>query len=509
MKKINYWLIGSLIAFAACTDLEVEEKDSLVVESGGEFSGVSPTEALNTAYGDIRGTFEPQDNLYALTEVTSDELLVPTRGTDWGDNGIWRTLHTHTWDPTHQYVFNVWNGLNSNVYRLNEILHPASLAKAARPGLRDSVAAQAKFLRAFNMFYILDLYRQIPFRTPDEGADVDPIVMLPAESIPFILKDLEEAEALLPDAVVLDNDVKLRGTKSAAQFLRAKLYLNKHVYLGTDAASADMDEVIANVDMIAAAGFALEDDYFNIFTASPDTETIFWTNASVGNKIWNGLHYNQPTPDNTGGGWNGFSTTAEFYQLFEGDQDSNEPGNNQEERRGYVPTMGHGYGFLVGQQYGLNGEILKDRQGNNLIFTPDFPGLTGNNETHGIRVLKYNPANGAYTGHLIIFRYGDAHLMKAEALFRKGDNAGALALVNELRAMREATPLGALDEQELLDERGRELYIEGWRRNDQVRFGKFDDPFPLKTNTDTFRDIFPIPQQALASNPNLVQNPGY
>ncbi len=60
-------------------------------------------------------------------EVSSDELLVPTRGTDWGDNGIWRTLHQHTWDATHQFNLNAWNDRNSAVFVLNQIIAPQSM----------------------------------------------------------------------------------------------------------------------------------------------------------------------------------------------------------------------------------------------------------------------------------------------------------------------------------------------------------------------------------------------
>ena len=99
--------------------------------------------------------------------------------------------------------------------------------------------------------------------------------------------------------------------------------------------------------------------------------------------------------------------------------------------------------------------------------------------------------------------------MKAEALLRNGQTGEALAMVNELRAVRGASPLASLDEAAMLDERGRELYWEGIRRVDQIRFGTFTDTWAEKTVTDPFRIVYPIPQQALDSNPNLVQNPGY
>jgi hypothetical protein len=100
--------------------------------------------------------------------------------------------------------------------------------------------------------------------------------------------------------------------------------------------------------------------------------------------------------------------------------------------------------------------------------------------------------------------------MKAEAIHRGGTSSEtALGLVNELRQTRGATPLGALTDADLLDERGRELYWEGIRRIDQVRFGTFDDTWSFKDVTESFRVLFPIPQQALDSNPNLQQNEGY
>ena len=82
-----------------------------------------------------------------------------------------------------------------------------------------------------------------------------------------------------------------------------------------------MNQVISLVDQIAAEGYALQAGYFDIFRSSPDTETIWWTGAAVGNRIFNGLHYN--STGISGGGWNGFSTLAEFYDLFEGDPNSN------------------------------------------------------------------------------------------------------------------------------------------------------------------------------------------
>src|SRR5690606_9516598 len=139
--------------------------------------------------------------------------------------------------------------------------------------------------------------------------------------------------------------------------------------------------------------------------------------------------------------------------------------------------------------------------GNPLVFTKELPGLTGNNERTGIRIIKYHPVNGAYTAHYILLRYADAHLMKIEAILRGGTSAdNALTLYNELRDMREATPATSITLDDVLDERGRELYIEGWRRNDQIRFGTFTSTWPMKDNTEAHRILFPIPANAISSN---------
>ncbi|WP_417363418.1 RagB/SusD family nutrient uptake outer membrane protein [Galbibacter sp.] len=524
-SKIYILIITALfLGFTGCTDLEIEQTDSRFQNLTGEFTGIEPTSSLENLYNSVRGQVQTQENLYGITEVSSDEFVVPTRGTDWGDNGVWRTLHSHTWSTTHNLIKNTWNELNSNVYNATAIIDQRSNPSTLQ-------AAEAKFIRAYSMLWIIDLFGQVPFRNPDDTPDVAPTVMTRTEAVDFTINDLNEAITDLPATGPGEGTV--RASQASARYLLAKLLLNKHIYTGAATPDpADMTQVVDLVDAIQGDGFDLQPGYFELFTDQVDTETIFYTTSDVGSRIWDGLHYNQGAPDNTGGGWNGFTTLAEFYDLFEGDPMVNTPGSGQEERRGYVPLSGTpaveadgsddtdndgikdgsniGFGFLIGQQYGPNGEILKDRTGNNLSYTKELPGLLGNNETSGIRLLKYSPANGSFATHMVLFRYADAHLMKAEAIMRGGSSSeDPLALVNELRVLREATPLGSLTEQGLLDERGRELYGEYWRRSDLIRFGKFTEPWAHKESTEAFRVLFPIPATAIITNPNLTQNEGY
>jgi hypothetical protein len=551
--QLRFLTLAILAVFGlySCTDLKIEETDSFISEG---FQGLAdPQSALDQLYNQIGGQLGDQANTYALNVVTTDEQLIPTRGADWGDNGRWRKLHQHEWGLEETDIITPFDQWNANQLLASQILDERSAAPA-------DVAAQAHFLRAYSMFLILDLYGQVPFRDTQLPSAELPTVLSGGDAVDFIVGDLDAAIAGLP-AEPAGTGGQNEASKAAARFLKAKVLLNKDVYENQLAPTpepflpspTDLQEVVNLVDAIAADGYALQEGYFDLFTSSPDSETIWYiTSGNTGNRIFNGLHYNSTS--NGGGGWNGFSTLAEFYDLFEGDPNSNRFDGNiedqvaldgQEERRGGVPSEGVpfteapgtgnggddnpggvyetgsnvGLGFLVGQQFALDGTPLQDRQGAPLAFTREFldgdgnPNLINNNEITGIRVQKYQARfDGGFTGHVMVMRYSDAHLMKAEAILRGASGGDATALVNELRNIRGAQPLGSVTEQDLLDERGRELYCEGWRRNDMIRFGQYGRQWEFKSANETdnrTRQLFPIPLPQLLANPALVQNPGY
>lgn len=550
MNRLKFqFLTLAILALAglySCTDLEIEETDSFISEG---FQGLQdPTSALDQLVASTSGILGDQANTYALNEVTTDEQLVPTRGADWGDNGRWRKLHQHEWGLEETDILTPFDQWNAQQLLASQILD----ARSAAP---SGVGAQAHFYRAWAMYMILDLFGQVPFRDTELPSSEVPEVLTGADAVSFIIADLDAAISGLPGEQA-GSSLLRRPSKAAARFLKAKVILNKNVYENQLAevptpftpSPTDLQEVVNLVDAIAADGYALQGGFFELFESSTDSETIwFGSDLATGNRIYNGLHYNSTGLG--GGGWNGFSTLAEFYDLFEGDPNSNGyvgdiesaiPADGQEERRGGVPTIGVtftgapgtgdnggfedgsnvGYGFLAGQQYALDGTPLKDRQGNNLEFSRGFvdgtgqPNLINNSERTGIRVMKYNPRfDGGFTNHEIFFRYSDAHLMKVEAILRGASGGDATALFNELRAIRGVDGLvGSLSEQDLLDERGRELYTEGWRRNDMIRFGQYTRQWEFKSSAETGnakRKLFPIPLPQLLANPNLVQNPGY
>jgi len=530
MKKITKYICLALLTpvFFSCTDLEIEGTDSIINTEG--FIGVADIqgEVSNLSNTIAGGNLGNQDGLYALNEVSTDEYVVATRGTDWGDNGRWLAIHRHTWDAELQDVVLAWQRLNSVIINATRILDEKSTNTSG--GDVTELKAQASFYRAWAVHWVLDMWRQVPFRDPNLPNSAIPEVFTGQAAIDFIVADLNDAIAGLPSVSVGDAiDLKSSPTKASARHLLAKVHLNKHVYLGTTADAADMQVVIDAVDAIAAEGYSLavSGDFFDIFSPSNDEETIWWSPAGVGPRIWPTLHYNLNHPDNTGGGWNGFATLSEFYQLFEGDPDTNYVGDGQEERRGWVPdattansdNLGIGYGFLIGQQYEEDGTPLNARDnvgGVPLVFTKEVtkaeytaPADNAVLETDGTRMFKYHPndTGGPNRTHVVKYRYADAYLMKAEAMFRMGSDP--LTMINDLRAIRGASALATVTESDLLAERGREMYAEGLRRQDLIRFGQYTRAWNLKEAGNPDLQIFPIPLADALGNPNLVQNPGY
>jgi starch-binding outer membrane protein, SusD/RagB family len=516
MRHLSYLLVAGLL-FSGCTDLITSVDDAIGVEvvEGAGVAISDPAAALTGVYAQLNG-MRGAGGTFALQGHSSDEMMGPTRGTDWSDFGVWRQLHAHTWDPSHSQVLSAWNQLNSGIFRATQVVD----APAASP----RQIAEAKFLRAFFAFYVMDLFGQVPFRPSAAAPDAIPEVWSRSVAFDRLVQDLNDARPNLP--VLTSGSAATTASQEAVDFLLAKLYLNRAVYLGSTPEnpsagpftfpSSDMDVVIARVQNIINNPYTSLSSFFDNFhwdNANRSNELIFTRGATMGGAnnfttFWWTLHYNNsPT-----GCCNGFVALADFYDKFEG---------TDVRRNSYIedmtPATGIMGGFLVGQQYkGFNSPTqphtpLTDRGGNPLVFTRDVD-LAYSNERMGIRVVKYliNPANHNQPGtDFVFFRYADALLMKAEAHLRKGESGQALQIVNQVRTHRGASALGSVTEAVLLDERGREMYWEAWRRHDQIRFGAFTGEWDQKRTSQPYRVLFPIPQRAIDTNPNLVQTAGY
>jgi hypothetical protein len=531
--KLKYLLMASLVVALGCTKLEQKLNDSITTAPSGG-GAADPALLLNSAYNSMNGLFHSQDRMFSLQETTSDEALVPTRGGDWDDNGVWRVLHAHTWTTIHDQFKSVFNGLGA-------LESNALTTMAFNPN--PTQKAEALFLRSLSQFYYLDLYGQVPYRQiVDYNAITAAPVLQPQAAIDTLVNTLTSIVSVLPAS-----NSPYRASPDAARFLLMKVLLNKGAFLNKKTptfSDADMQQVITLGQQIISSGkYSLTPNYFDNFgplNATLSKEMILgWPNtgASASNGISSGginsrwmmtLHYNSYDKNNNYGsaGWNGFSTVADFYNTF-GATDQR-VGNNS--YPGVTDVSGLKPGFLVGQQYNEAGQKEVDRQGNPLAFTPDVNLVETDPkrlEVAGIRVIKYPPDYDAYSGgnqrnQLQLFRYADVMLMVAEAKLRQGspDAAGALTLVNQIRAVRGVPALATLtlvntanvaDPNTLLAERGRELYWESWRRQDLIRYGVYLIKWQLKeADSDPQRNLlFPIAQDQLLANPNLKQNPGY
>jgi len=464
---------------------------------------------LRTAYKGLRD-FTAQTMMFSLDEVTTDAIVVPTRGGDWDDNGTLRQLHSLSWGPNHNEIRSSWFSLFQSAQACNEAIKHGT----------SSEITQARFLRAFYYYNFVDLFGQVPYndtgvRYGGDRNDIatDTKVMSRSEATDFIISELETLVSSLPARTANDASIV---NKDAAHFLLAKLYLNKAVFKTANPAgpytfdAADMTKVVQNVDAITNT---LAAQYWDNFAPANNTsnEIIFSSKNIQGGEGGNiqaywrmGTHYNQ-TPS----GWNGFSTVADYYNTFDPNDTRAHYSNPN-----IISSFGNPVGFQIGQQYAPGGVTpLRDRNSNLLIYTAAVSQVvTGAAiETAGIRGMKYIPDTAnefAPDNDLVLMRYSDAQLMKAEAILRGGTGSGTDAIMTSL-AKRAGVTAAPSNLDGIYAERGRELWWEGWRRNDMIRFGKYLNARQLKPYVSNAKYVlFPIPTEVLY-NVNIKQNPGY
>jgi hypothetical protein len=521
MKKYNFIkysiFAGVLVLGVSCTNLDEKILDAT------ETSNADPDAVLTSAYNGLKN-FEDQAGIFAVSEVTTDFVIVPTRAGDWGDGGAWLEDHFHTWKADSREVNSAWKQMLSSVYSCDLAL--------AIQGIPAGKKAEAQFLKAYYYYNAIDLYGQVPYREAGSSPDDFPKVWTSPEATTQIIALLEEALPNLPAKNSSDPSI---ASKDAAHFLLAKIYLNKAVFdspthTGFNANNvANMNKVISNVDAISSAT-TLAADYWDNFKPANNTspeliltsKNVLGVDAVAGlgingmrSRWYMGSHYNQ-VPS----GWNGFSVLQEYYDQF-----------NPSDRRiknddpAIIAALGSPLGMRRGQQYDKGGVVaLKTRAQNGslpLDFQSDLAGLpadgkiTGQNwlERWGIRPQKYIPDASNMDkpeNDYVIFRYADALLMKAEAIVRGGSSTTTpAAIAAQLQARQGISTVIDLSTLAGINKaRATELWEEGWRRNDMIRFGTYTTARATMKNTDAYRVLLPVPTTALL-NPNIKQNPGY
>lgn len=514
-------------------------------------AGVAP------AYSNLNNVQAIGGSIANMVEGVTDEMVVPTRGSDWGDAGHWNALWYHSYEPTNDNWNNGWNDVFGGISKCNLIIQSVN-GLNPQPATINTIIAQVKTIRAYYYYLAMSVFGNVPIVT-DTTTSSTPKTADRADVYNFIVTDLN---ASLPD---LSSEVSANTygqvTKYFAHALLARLYLNAQVFTGKPgtaytAGTANYQGAINECDSVLAGPYSLMSDYFDNFMPSNgpgSTENIYaypcdHTNNKANN--WENaiLHYQSYEAFGMSTGknlWNGFCTQADFYDTFDTTSTYVQSGaktlrNYKDQRSGQ---------WLIGQQYTgtynyppsqnvvvsgpVADKILDAGSSAPLAFNPNFTLFSDASPAgrlSGVRNIKYFPSpssgqNGSdMDNDFVIFRLAEIYFIKAEAELRLGTNTGdALNLVNAIRnraygdANHEITAV-QLTLPFLLQEKGREMAYEGVRRDDLIRYEVAGNgPYFTKARTvgnkladpDQHWMVFPIPTKQITANANLRQNDGY
>jgi hypothetical protein len=321
--------------FASCTDLNEVVLDEVLGNNAS-----NPAGALAAAYDRLGdGTFTDHGAIFSLQEYTTDEAILPTRGSDWGDGGKWRDMHEFTWKSDNAVVGNNWNLLTNGITRSLTAIQ--SIEESSIPQ-KKLFSAEAKALLAYYLYTTLDLYGQTPYRDPMNPNA--PLQILKADT--QIDQLITDVEALIPDLASMGEQQTHHGrfTKEAAYSFLATMYLNRAVFKdrfnanssfnfsepAVSGGGTDMDRVIYYTSLLINSGkYSLESDYFKNFARDNENgkELIFAISQKI-DYIRNGsnsfayvsMERNQRTSA-ANRGTNAACITPEFYATWDGNHD--------------------------------------------------------------------------------------------------------------------------------------------------------------------------------------------
>lgn len=471
--------------------------------------------------GDIQGIDEGSSQytrlMFNLNVLTTDESIV-----GWGDTGL-PNLHEISWGASNSFVEAMYYRLAQTVSFSNSFIANAEALSSTSADVKEYVA-EARFIRAYAYYSLMDLYANVPLVT--EVSSELPKQSNRQEIFTFVESELKAIDAELKAGRANEYG---RVDKAAAEALLSRLYLNAETWIG----QAKYTEAITYSKLAMQAGYTL--------------------NTTDGNK--NGSAYDELflADNNT----NGAQNEAIFVLNFDGNNSRTYGGST------FLVKAAIG-GKMTAADYGVNGGwggprstkalvnqftdavTTKDNNGNptawkdkRAMFFTDGQTFEINNIStfgEGYAVYKWsnkrsdgksaNDATGEYVDTDVpVIRLAEVYLNYAEAVLRGGtggDRATALSLINELRTRAYGNTSGNITDGQLnldfiLAERSRELYWEGTRRTDLIRFSRYTNNYnwPWKggvqngTSVDVTKAIFPIPNNIIVINPNLTQNPGY
>ncbi len=481
------------------------------------YGGLATTGNVGPAgASDIQGLDEGSQSPFIRGFFNAEELPTDEAIVSWDDQTI-KDFHGLRWTSSDPFLLGLYSRLVYNVTIGNEYLRESTDDKLSSHGISGTDAdvikqtrGEVRFLRAFNYWAMMDLFGKSTFITEDDKVGTAlPKQIERSDLFTYIEGELKAIDGELAPAKTIEYG---RVDQAAAWALLARMYLNAEVYTGTP----KYTEAITYAKKVIDAGYVLESGYGKLFMADNDKqkdEFIFAINCdglrtqSYGNTTF---LVHAPSGDDhseygVAGGWYGYRTTKSFTDLF-----TDKSGNTDQRAR--FSNLGNATIDNVGDyQQGIHvkkfinirsdGGQVSDVQGN--FADIDFP----------------------------VFRLSEMYLIYAEAFLRLGGGADATTALDYLNKIRyraygdsygpgNSGKLNATDLtlQTVLDERGRELYWEGHRRTDLIRYNLLTTStylWPWKggvssgTGVDSKYNIFPIPATVRSANPNLDQNAGY
>ena len=405
------------------------------------------------------------------------------------------------WTTDDTFIYAFYSRILMQVSATNEFIREAA-KYGENVANRDEYIAEARVLRAIAYYHAIDNFGSIPFADETSIVGSVPVQMSRAELYSWLENELLDIINNSALAAPRANGYA-RADKGVAKFLLAKLYLNAEVFTGTPQwqkcadvlkdlmddgyslhTTANGEKFSAYQDLFLADNdkctdeiiFAIQQDGVNTTSYGVTNYLIF---ASTGGTM-------DPAEMGISSGWGGLRTTPEFYNKFgSDDKRSLFFTSGQQKDIDDIGDFTNGFAFMKFRNIKSDGE-----PGQELGFVDtDFP----------------------------MMRYADVLLMAAECQVR-GASIDGLAAYNQVHERAGLPAASAITLQDVIDERGRELYQECWRRNDLIRFGMFTTDkyvWQWKGNVkegkavDDYRNLFPIPDSDRLANSNLQQNPGY
>ena len=573
---MKQYIIGSMllssILLASCS-LDETPRSKFSEEEAFSTPKLVYVNTVANVYSSIGNGLYGSDggSVHTFQEFSSDASMIPGRQGDWVDGGAWQNIFLHNFESSVSKYNDVWNNLyrviglaNSSIDRLNKYLDE-------HPEYAEYVY-ELRALRAVYYYYVMDLFGQVPLVVSSQVSANEVAQSNRSDVFKFVTSELAECIPHLSDSKS-QNEGEYYGriTKAVAYMCMAKCAINAPVYtiddttptsysafVGTDksgkaTASEEQGKTVSEMgkninitldgktrnawetavycaDQITSLGYRLQPSYAdNFIVANQNSVENIWTrpNDCVNYKIEDynivrTLHYNH------GGaigyqGWNGACSSKQQMLVYGYGTANPDPRLklNFYTDKDYMEETGKAV---------EDGATDKPLEYMPLAVKVDFSAADDPHamKCSGARMKKYEfdkstTQQYSFNNDLVIWRYADALLLKAEAEYRMGNKAEALTIVNEVRGRVAATPRTELTLNDILNERMLELAWEGVRRQDQIRFCTFTEPtadrFKGVTHNASAGDynddmqgytmVYPIPYAVLNLNKKLGQNPGY